>query len=1019
MMVECIDLSEGDAPDNRKCDRGLSVEPRRTNRKTETRVLFADVMAQEREMERLNYVKSRHVHTATSPSASSPFTKLYEGDTIELTVNRFKQQRAVTRRSKRQKLRRNMTPRSPVGGFNIPPHGGASLVKLDENKVPLQHKRKFSLDEEAFQDVILHSTAWRNLKLSEAPANLLPDQEGVLGPFALLFDAPLEKFDADLEEKCAIIDDFLKPKPLTMASGTCGEVIEELHVEQQIKKLVAEATPLIKKIHAVRANAIITNNRQRIAVYLEQRFLSLEKVYTLVGMPLHISPLEKSAAHRLLRDINFAPEGSCRPNYQIGKAAGGYFGHIYPITVIYLRKLASMPRSTTCMLSRGTHRVEDDPILRFVPHFSPAISKDKMPEFSSTDSCKDTLGEMDNEVNEYVLRYIVRACGGDQTVFEALRRCGSFTQPFASYIHILTRVTRAKLSRKLLHALESQQHTAAIDGLAHSLKRRSVLASTTITGRLQPTPAHLLSNFIEHGGYTGIRNSPSGQFKELAIKYRDLFCRRCCNYSCRNHGRGQPIPVIRVDPSYPKIKAAAKLWRRVNKEQLVEDCIQEDADEEMRTVRAQTAAITKASSKLRTVRLKKLLRSKTLDISDYFDGDGIYQSLIDDRKMKLLSADISCGIQCCRVLSDSTNDREDSRIRIVENSQWNNSEIALLNRLEGCVGSNPCSLAALIATRCCRDVAGYLRNRERKKHSGLDDFNRFQSFALGRQYESRMDVFGNSFEHLRRTRSQRMKDRGANHEYVPCDHEGVSCDSALCSCMRRDHYCEKSCGCSPDCSNRFAGCRCEFGQCRTAECPCYYAARECDPDSCISCGASVLPVLIADGSKNVSQLKACENVNIMRGQMSKIAVSASKTHGWGAYALENVKKGEFIYEYTGSLLSQDEAERRGNVYDQTTVSFLFDLTEDSVVDATRKGNKSKFANHDSNAPKCFARIMLVNGDHRIGIYAKQDISVGDELFFDYGYSGVIPDWSQARIGSSKETESVKNIETYPSSVDHN
>ncbi|KAG7398426.1 Histone-lysine N-methyltransferase ezh1 [Phytophthora boehmeriae] len=141
--------------------------------------------------------------------------------------------------------------------------------------------------------------------------------------------------------------------------------------------------------------------------------------------------------------------------------------------------------------------------------------------------------------------------------------------------------------------------------------------------------------------------------------------------------------------------------------------------------------------------------------------------------------------------------------------------------------------------------------------------------------------------------------------------------------------------------------------------------------------------------------------------MRKIGVSPSETHGWGAYALEDVKKGEYMYEYTGSLLSQDEAERRGNVYDKATISFLFDLTEDSVVDATRKGNKSKFANHDSVDPKCFARIMLVNGDHRIGIYAKKDITAGDELFFDYGYNGVVPDWSQARIGSGKNAPSIE------------
>ncbi|MCJ1485939.1 hypothetical protein MMC06_006115 [Schaereria dolodes] len=107
--------------------------------------------------------------------------------------------------------------------------------------------------------------------------------------------------------------------------------------------------------------------------------------------------------------------------------------------------------------------------------------------------------------------------------------------------------------------------------------------------------------------------------------------------------------------------------------------------------------------------------------------------------------------------------------------------------------------------------------------------------------------------------------------------------------------------------------------------------------------------------------------------------------GWGLYIGEAVKAGEYLGEYVGEIISKEESERRGLIYNKRNLSYLFNLNRDQVLDSTRVGNKFRYINHQTPPyANCRAKILLCNTVQRIGMFAVRNLEIGEELLFDYG-----------------------------------
>ncbi|MDI3380207.1 SET domain-containing protein [Xenophilus aerolatus] len=106
----------------------------------------------------------------------------------------------------------------------------------------------------------------------------------------------------------------------------------------------------------------------------------------------------------------------------------------------------------------------------------------------------------------------------------------------------------------------------------------------------------------------------------------------------------------------------------------------------------------------------------------------------------------------------------------------------------------------------------------------------------------------------------------------------------------------------------------------------------------------------------------------------------SGVHGLGAFAAVDLPAGTKLGRYTGRRFN---AVQVAAMDWDSTLTYLFGLSDGTLIDGGRGGNEMRHLNHACE-PNCEAREEHgARGRLELGIHTLREVRAGEELFLDY------------------------------------
>ncbi|KAJ8005655.1 hypothetical protein DPEC_G00120190 [Dallia pectoralis] len=128
---------------------------------------------------------------------------------------------------------------------------------------------------------------------------------------------------------------------------------------------------------------------------------------------------------------------------------------------------------------------------------------------------------------------------------------------------------------------------------------------------------------------------------------------------------------------------------------------------------------------------------------------------------------------------------------------------------------------------------------------------------------------------------------------------------------------------------------------------------------------------------------------IKKGVEEGMQVRHIEGKGRGVFAVSPFKKGQYVIEYHGDLLSLADAKKREALYakDPGAGCYMYYfqyLSKTYCIDATKESTRlGRLLNH-SKSGNCQTRLHDIDGVPHLILVASRDIEVEEELLYDYG-----------------------------------